>query len=272
MAKNQINSYYQKKIISITDFLCSEFFQEQATDLAAILSSEDIPVYYDHYEQTFDGLLTYDSSGFHIHIDIDAGNTLTSKRGRFTLAHELGHYFIDEHRIGLMKGELTPHPSKGKLIRTEPIELQADYFAANLLMPREKFRSISGSKDYFSLDILKELSDTFQASLLTTVLRFAEVGTHEIMVVFSKENKVKWYIKSYDFPKLPFKFMVSGTLPPTSVAGEYFIKDDSKYTTVENVDIEDWFYHKPWAPETQMHEQCFYSDLYDYVISIIWFD
>jgi hypothetical protein len=122
----------------------------------------------------------------------------------------------------------------------------------------------------FSLDVIKEVSNAFQVSLTAALIRFVEVGTHGIMVVFSQGNEVKWTMRSEDFPKVANKFKRGGPLPPTSVAGEAFLKSDAKYTTVESVDLEDWFENRGWVPGP-LFEQCFYSDVYNYAISMVWF-
>ena len=60
-------------------------------------------------------------------------------------------------------------------------------------------------------------------------------------------------------------------MPQSTVAGEFFTKQNSKYAVIEDVDPDDWFYPL-WAPNTKMHEQCYYSNAYGYVVSIICFD
>jgi Zn-dependent peptidase ImmA (M78 family) len=261
----------RKKVINdLANTISATFYSKNLTDLEAAASDEEIFYYYDHFENSFDGLLVYDHQRFHIHINEDRGNTKGSKRGRFSFAHELGHYFIDEHRIGLKNGLLKPHGSIHEPNQKDLIEIEADYFAGCLLMPDYRFRKRFNCIK-FSLETILNLAKEFQASVLATVLRFAEIGTHSIMAVVSENNIIKWYSKSDDFPKWPFKFKVGNKLPPSTVAGEFFTRQDSKYTGIENVDPEDWFY-PAWIPKTPMHEQCYYSDGYGYVISIIWFD
>lgn len=261
----------RKKIINdLANTISSNYFDKSLTDLEAIAADEEVSYYYDHYENSFDGMLVYDQQRFHVHINKDRGNTKHSKRGRFSFAHELGHYFIDEHRIGLKKGLLKPHGSIHVAGQKELIEIEADYFAGCLLMPDYRFRKPS-NRVKFSLATILNLSEEFQTSVLATVLRFAEIGTHSIMAVVSENNIIKWYAISDDFPRWAFKFKVGNQLPPSTVAGEFFIKRDSKYTGVEDVDPEDWFY-PTWLQKTKMHEQCYYSNAYGYVISIIWFD
>ena len=44
------------------------------------------------------------SGGWHIYCNLDCVGQKDSPRARFTLAHELGHYYIDEHRNALVAG------------------------------------------------------------------------------------------------------------------------------------------------------------------------
>ncbi|UYQ92851.1 ImmA/IrrE family metallo-endopeptidase [Chitinophaga horti] len=253
----------------ISKYLAYRYCNNVSTNLLEICEEEALHIISDDYKEYFDGMLVWDSSDFHIHLNTAKGNLPSTKRGRFTLAHELGHYFIDAHRESLKSGTLPSHPSHQSLIHNTLMERQADHFAACLLMPEERLRAMTGGRK-FSLDIIKELSKSFDVSLTAALLRFLEVGTHDIMIVFSQDNIVKWTKRSDRFPKLANKFKIGGALPPTSVAGESFLKMDAKYTTVEPVSLDDWFEDRGWNPGP-MFEQCFYSDLYNYAISMVWF-
>lgn len=108
-------------------------------------------------------------------------------------------------------------------------------------MPDYRFRKLS-NRVKFSLDTILKLSEEFQTSVLATVLRFAEIGTHSIMAVASEDNVVKWYAASGDLPKWSFSFKVGNPVPRSTVAGEFFTKQNSKYTSIEDVVPVDWFY------------------------------
>ncbi len=129
-------------------------YNEKATPLKKIAVDEELDIFYDNYESnTFDGMTIFDNGRFYIHLNIDRDNRPDSDRGRFTLAHELGHYFIDNHRIGLKNGILKPHPSLTNQAQFTAIEREADYFASCLLMPENRFlKDISKKK--FNFDII----------------------------------------------------------------------------------------------------------------------
>lgn len=60
----------------------------------------------------------------------------SAARDNFTVAHELGHYFLHTDTSG--DGEIT-HQRQG----SSPSEWQANWFAAELLMPRELFFEVA---------------------------------------------------------------------------------------------------------------------------------
>ncbi|WP_262249874.1 ImmA/IrrE family metallo-endopeptidase [Parapedobacter soli] len=264
-----MNPHRKKKISSLANFLASDFLDGRIVNLQNIAAYEELPLHYDHYEDTFDGMLVYVNSTFHIHINIDKGNTATSKRGRFTLAHELGHYLIDEHRIALKYGMITPHQSKNGLLNKDLIELEADYFASTLLMPEIPFREICARKN-FSFQLLEDISNTFQVSIMAAILRFIEVGSREFMVVVSKNKMVRWYAKSNDFQKVSFKFNVTSSLPKDSMSYSFTNVMDRDYlSNIEEVDTEIWFFQGFYG--STVFEQYYYSEINGYLITLLWF-
>ena len=84
--------------------------------LEKVAENELLEVICDDYgKNTFDGLTWFEpeTDDFYIHLNTNAdkANYLNKPKGRFTMAHELGHYFIPAHRLGLMSGEMKPHGS-----------------------------------------------------------------------------------------------------------------------------------------------------------------
>lgn len=267
----EIDLKIKSEISQISSILLRTFMTTGKIDLQAICEDEGISIIVDNYQDYFDGILVWDGIRFHIHLNSNKGNLPSSKRGRFTLAHELAHYFIESHREGIKSGNIPLHGSNISLSHSDKMETEADFFAANLLMPADKLRALT-SRRKFSMDIIVEVSAVFEVSLTAALLRFKEVGTHEIMIVFSQNNQVKWSFRSHDFPKLANRFKRGDPVPPTTVAGESFIKSNAQYTGVEQIDLEDWFEYRGWEPGRKLYEQCFYSDIFSYAVSLIWFE
>ncbi|WP_286727658.1 MULTISPECIES: ImmA/IrrE family metallo-endopeptidase [Sphingobacterium] len=264
----EINLHRKKLINNLANYVSENFIEGHRVNLIKIVEYEELPVYFDHYENTFDGMLVYMDSMFHIHINIDKGNIINSKRGRFTLAHELGHYLIDEHRIALKYGMISSHQSKNGLLNKDLIELEADYFASCVLMPEALFKD-SCARRKFSFTLIQELSNIFQVSIMAVILRFIEVGSREFLVVISKNNVIRWYAKSHDFQKVSFKFKINSILPKGSISA-LFKSNSDLLTEIEIMDTDVWFINRYYSDT--IYEQCYYSEINDYLITLIWFE
>lgn len=97
-----------------------------------IAASLGIPFRFESFPEDFDGALLYRHGRFFI----VCNNRLYARgtpRARFTFAHELGHYFIPEHRAQLQAEG--GHFSRVDHRSHSPFEREADLFAAHLLMP-----------------------------------------------------------------------------------------------------------------------------------------
>jgi len=206
------------KIKQIAEFMALQY-DEKITPLEKIILDEGLSVFYDSYEDAFDGMTIYDRGKFYIHLNTDRGNRKNSERGRFTLAHELGHYFIDAHRIGLKKGLLEAHPSKTNKTQYTTIEREADYFASCLLMPEVRFcKDIAGKK--FNAEIIDLLKTEYKVSRTACALRFADIGNYPLLVVYAENSIIKWSYSSEDFP---FKWLINDNIVPrNTVMGDYF--------------------------------------------------
>lgn len=195
-------------------------YRNKATPIEDIINEEGLAVFYDSYgRDSFDGMTLYDKGKFFIHLNTDLGNKPGSAKGRFTLAHELGHYYIDSHRIGLRKGLLAPHPSRTNKKQFNLIEREADYFASCLLMPESRFKQDCYRKK-FSIGLIDHLKEEYQVSRTACAFRFADIGNHPIMIVYGENGTINWKQCSEDFP---YKYLLyEKKVAPNTVMGEYF--------------------------------------------------
>lgn len=111
-------------------------------------------------------------------------------RTRFSLAHELGHYFIEDHHAYLRSGGKS-HGSRSEFVASATVEQQADCFAAHLLMPDPLVKPIVNQED-LSVELISEVADTFRASFVSAALRAAEVSHFCGAVVALKNGDVAW--------------------------------------------------------------------------------
>lgn len=108
-------------------------------------------------------------------IGVNASKELAWKR--FIIAHEIGHYVLhyDKEKDNGMYAHR--EHKKGK----NEIENEADFFAANLLMPRKKFKNKYNElkkKDLSTDEIILLLADKFTVTQLMTKRRFEELGLY----------------------------------------------------------------------------------------------
>lgn len=244
------------------------YFPNGQIDPIFIAKKNKISFSFGDYADSFDGLLECENSEFHIYMNLTRLGQAYSERARFTFGHELGHYFIDDHRNALLKGLSPSHCSYTGFKSRNRAERQADYFASCLLMPEIGFRKYCFRKK-FEFRIIDELSKKYGTSKSATALRFCAIGNHPIMVVYSYDNSIKWYWYSNDFR---FKWLKHGKdkLSEDTVAGEYF-NLGRKISRTEPVYAMDWFNIKyENQADLPFNEHCLMHD--KHCLSIIWED
>lgn len=222
------------KIKKLADDI-SSYYTDKITSLELIAEYEGLEIFYDSYEKgTFDGMTIYDNGTFYIHINTDNGNKKGSGRSRFTLAHELGHYFIDSHRVGLKNGLLEPHPSKIDRVQFDRIEQEADYFAACLIMPEELFKKDALKKRKFNFQIIKDLSKEYNVSITACAIRFSEIGNIPIKIIYAETGEIKWSKNSIDFPY--YKLITDGKIIPEGlIMYDYFKNTTEEIEKTEEI-------------------------------------
>lgn len=209
--------------------------------LLEIAEEEIIKVIWDDYgSTTFDGLTWFESEtdDFYIHLNINRmrNNNPDTVMGRFTLAHELGHYFIPHHRIGLITGELKPHGSFNYLTNQSAwlLEREADAFASHLLMPTSSVKELIKGRS-FHFGVIEEIAEKFKVSKSAAALRFVDIGNAPIMAVYAMDGRIQWVSRSNDFP---FCRLRNGNgkgdkVPENTVIGTYFFEHDSSDCRME---------------------------------------
>ena len=260
----------QEELSGLTEFIANEYFPDTIIEPRIIAESHGINLCYGNYEDAFDGLTEHEFGKFHIFINLDRHPKKDSERTRFTFAHELGHYFIDEHRNALMNGKTPSHPSFTDFSSRNPVEVEADYFAASLLMPRNRIIKDCFRKK-FKFQVIEELSKKYKTSTTATALKFASIGNHPIMIVRSSQNKIDWFRYSHDFPyKWPKGLKTN--VPEYTLAGAFF-KNGTKYNKTLPITANEWFENvRDKDVDREFYERCIYSNMYDFVLSVIWED
>ena len=115
-------------------------------------------------------------------------------RTRFSIAHELGHYFIDQHHKYLRRGG-KPHPSSSEFRSDVQMEREADAFAASLLLPTPIVRPIV-NKGELSLDALDDIARDFKTSLVSTTIRSVCLSDFPCAVAGIRSGRIAWMFPS----------------------------------------------------------------------------
>lgn len=255
------------ELSELAEFIASEYCPVGMVEPSIIAEAKEITYCFGQYEESFDGLIEYEEGSFHIYIN---SNNTNSARTRFTFAHELGHYFIDEHRNALLNGRTPSHPSHTDFSSKNPVEIEADFFASSLLMPESRIKQ-DCFRQKFNFELIERISQKYNTSITATVLKLMSIDHHPMMIVCSINNKIKWFKQSHDFPFKWLKFP-KGKVPTSTLAGEYF-HNNKKYKKSVPVAADDWFEYVPEKDyDRYFYEKCIYSDSHNFVLSIVWED
>ncbi len=150
------------------------------------------------FKDAFDGRLEYhvasDRFILFFNTKYDSTNNDHHPRTRFSISHELGHYYLDDHRGFLMRGG-GAHSSTSEFVADDIVEREADAFAAGLLMPSKLFCPIVNEKEP-TIQRIKSIADDFQTSWVSTAIRSVSVSDFPCEIVGLREARVAWRFPS----------------------------------------------------------------------------
>jgi Zn-dependent peptidase ImmA (M78 family) len=110
---------------------------------------------------------------------------------RFTVAHELGHYFLERHYEHLFATGDAHHESVSGFVSDDPFEGEADAFAAALLMPEGLFKR-AADRITPGLKAIENLAELCRTSLTATSIRYALLSDDPIAVICSEQDRVQF--------------------------------------------------------------------------------
>lgn len=130
-----------------------------------------------------------------------------SQRRRFTIGHELGHFLCPWHKpLGndgfLCSPEDMRLSSAHKGERAASMEVEANRFAAHLLMPLPHFRKDLRLRKDVEIEHILDLAKRYETSKEATARRYVEVRDEPCAAVISLNGRVLRFYKGSDFPYL----------------------------------------------------------------------
>ena len=184
-----MSSERRQDIADLAQAVSGEYCPKGLVDPALVAEENRISTSFGAYGNSFDGMLEYKDGSFHIFGNLDRLRQPDSPRARFTLAHELGHYYIDSHRNTLSSGSAPSHLSRCEFESSQPAEQEADHFAANLLMPEKRFRK-SGKGIVTGFASILRIAEEFGTSLTSTAVRYVSLDVFPCVLI-------KWHWRGY---------------------------------------------------------------------------
>jgi Zn-dependent peptidase ImmA (M78 family) len=174
---------------------------------------------------------------------------------RFTIAHELGHYFLPEHPEKLFSEGNRVHKSYSGFISNNVYEKQADYFAKSLLMPEDLFLAALRESG-IGFPAIMFLASKCKTSITATAIRFAQFAEDPVAVIMSSYNRINWCfisralasVKGLRWPRK------DSPLPPNTTTAS-FNRDQTNVLSDKQVEawtrLDNWFDD---APPVEMKE------------------
>ncbi len=163
---------------------------------------------------------------------------------RFTVAHELGHYFLDGHPDEIL-GAGGFHASRAGFTQgASSIELEADHFASGLLMPTKLVRDVLSGEN-IGMPGITALSSDANTSLTSAAIRAAECVSYPMAVIVSQGESVCYGFLSESFKTLGGrKFLRKGDPLPASATRDFNADGAnvrSGKSTCTTTDLSCWF-------------------------------
>jgi len=216
-----------------------------------IAGEEGIDVLPGDYDRCFDGRIEYHRENgvgqFYLMYAQEELPFRTEGRVRFSIAHELGHFYLPEHRAYLLSGQF--HNSQSDFVSSKTWEREADKFAAELLMPTELFRDEVRARDGFLTlpDLRKLAGEVFHTSLTSTMLRYVNMNFEPCCMMMAEKGNILWSSTSEDMRRQSLGwFDRGGKVPSSSITAKASISEVSgtQITSEGTVDSSVWFSRK----------------------------
>ena len=164
---------------------------------------------------------------------------------RFSIAHELGHYFLAGHPEHVFSGGKVIHESQAGFGSRDQIELEADHFAAGLLMPSHLFKFEAG-KHSDGFTAIEKLAERCQTSLTASAIRYAELTDAAVAVIISTGTSVDYCFSSSTMYGIKgYRHPIKGSVLPRDSLTREFNQSANKniggQRANDDADISSWF-------------------------------
>jgi hypothetical protein len=162
---------------------------------------------------------------------------------RFSIGHELGHYFLEGHIDHVLPKDGV-HTSHAGFVSADPYELEADQFSAGLLMPSEPFKRALRQCEP-GLAAVESLAGLCKTSLTATAIRYAELTDAAVAIVISTGSTIDFCFMCDTIKSLPqLSWLRKGTPVPRGTATARLNANAKRIADGErdetDIDVMDW--------------------------------
>ena len=192
-------------------------------------------------------------------------NAFLAEQGRknFTGAHELGHLCLDTYSQSEFYCSRDVIESFNPKIQL--IELRANQFAAELLMPKFIYQELVDARDT-DWDHIKELATMSQTSITSTAIRFVDLTDHACVFIVSEGGMMSWFHKSEEFR--PYVRMEDRFVPPHTFAYTAF-QGSEPPDHFKEVMADNWLSGRGVKPHTEILEWSLPINSYGQVLTLL---
>ena len=256
----------QAKTVIAERFVEEQGYTPLPIDPTRIARDYDIDVEGKQLSGCYGCLMHYDSQFCIVY------STTLNNRGliNFTIAHELGHYFLPDHPRVLFPSGSGIHKSRSGFISSETHEREADHFAVGLLMPKKLFRCAlceAGS----GFNAIKYLANLCRTSLTATAIRFATVADEPVSVLLSSDSKIDFCVCSESLGEVCNGWVLKGEPVPLDTAtwGLHRFPEKIRMNSEEEscCSLAKWFDD---APDVEMLEDAIGLGGYEKVLTVLY--
>lgn len=162
----------------------------------------------------------------------------------FSVAHELGHYFLPGH-IDAVLADDDVHESRAGFASGDCYEMEADHFAATLLMPRKLFMDAMRTAGD-GLPSIQKLAEQCHTSLTATAIRYTRCTSDPMAVVLSSGSRIDYCFMSNALKEVEgITWIRKGELLSRATATFAFNQDPEHIRRADRdddvSDLRDWF-------------------------------
>lgn len=163
---------------------------------------------------------------------------------RFSIAHELGHYFLPGH-IDAVLSNGDVHESYAGFASGNRYEMEADHFAATLLMPRNLFTEALRTAGE-GLEAIEKLAARCCTSLTATAIRYTRLTHDPMAIVISTGDRINYCFMSEALKDVQDLIWIrKGDPLPKATATYTFNQNPERVLRADrdedSADICDWF-------------------------------